>query len=71
MVVPDTVKVQMMVEHMPGHVFITLDGQDLVDLKLGDIIQITRFKKHKLKVVKAPYRDYFSILREKFNFGGK
>lgn len=69
LVVPDTVKVQMMVEHMPGHVFITLDGQDLVDLKLGDVIQIVRFKKHKLKVVKAPHRDYFSILREKLNFG--
>ena len=71
LVVPDTVKIQMMVEHMPGHVFITIDGQDLVDLKLGDLIQISRFKKHKLKVVKAPHRDYFSILREKLNFGGK
>jgi NAD+ kinase len=71
LVVSDTVKVEMTVEHMPGHVFITLDGQDLVDLKQGDVIQISRFKKHKLKVVKAPHRDYFSILREKLNFGGK
>ena len=71
LVVPDSVKVEMTVEHMPGHVFITLDGQELVDLKQGDVIQITRFKKHKLKVVKAPHRDYFSILREKLNFGGK
>jgi hypothetical protein len=35
------------------------------------VIEITRFKKHKLKVVKAPNRDYFSLLREKLNFGGK
>ena len=71
LVVPDTAKIEMMVETMPGHVFITLDGQDLVDLKLGDIITVSRFKKHKLKVVKSPYRDCFSILREKLNFGGK
>ena len=71
LVVPDTVKVEIMVEHMPGHVFITLDGQDGLDLKEGDVIQISRFKKHKLKVVKAPHRDYFSILREKLNFGGQ
>jgi NAD+ kinase len=71
LIVPDSVKVQMMVEHMPGHVFITLDGQNTIDLQLGDVIEITRFKKHKLKVVKAPNRDYFSLLREKLNFGGK
>lgn len=71
LVVADSVKLEMTVVHMPGHTFITVDGQDLVDLKLGDVIHISRFKKHKLKVVKAPYRDYFSILREKFNFGGK
>ncbi len=71
LIVPDSVKIQMMVEHMPGHVFITLDGQNIIDLELGDVIEITRFKKHKLKVVKAPNRDYFSLLREKLNFGGK
>jgi NAD+ kinase len=71
LIVPDSVKVQVMVEHMPGHVFLTLDGQNLIDLQLGDVIEITRFKKHKLKVVKAPNRDYFSLLREKLNFGGK
>jgi len=71
LVVPDTVLLELMVDHMPGHVFITLDGQDLVDLKKGDVIQISRFKKHTLQVVKAPHRNYFSILREKLNFGGK
>jgi len=71
LVVPDTVELELTVEHMPGHVFITLDGQDLVDLKKGDVIKITRFQKHNLQVVKAPHRSYFSILREKLNFGTK
>jgi len=70
-VVSDSVKVEMTVDHVPGHIFITLDGQDSLDLKMGDVIRVTRFKKHKLKVVRAPNRDYFSVLREKLNFGGK
>jgi NAD+ kinase len=71
LVLPDTVKMELAVDHMPGHVYLTLDGQDGIDLKAGDLIQISRFKKHKLKLVKAPTRDYFTLLREKLNFGGK
>ena len=71
LVLPDDVKVEITLEHMPGHVYLTLDGQDGLDLKDGDLIQVSRFKKHKLKIVKAPNRDYFSVLREKLNFGGK
>jgi len=71
LVLPDDVKLELTLEHQPGHVFLTLDGQDGLDLKDGDWIQITRFKKHKLKIVQAPNRDYFSLLREKLNFGGK
>lgn len=71
LLLPDTVKVELTLDHMPGHVFLTLDGQDGLDLQNGDSIQISRFKKHKIKIVKAPKRDYFSLLREKLNFGGK
>ncbi len=71
LVLPDDVKVELTLEHTPGHVFLTLDGQEGLDLKDGDIIQVSRFKKHKLKLVTAPNRDYFSVLREKLNFGGK
>jgi NAD+ kinase len=71
LVMPDTVKVELTLSHMPGHVFLTLDGQDGLDLQDGDSIRISRFKKHKLKIVQAPNRDCFSILREKLNFGGK
>jgi NAD kinase len=63
--------VDLTLEPMPGHVFLTLDGQNGIDLKDGDLIRISRFKKHKLKIVTAPNRDYFSVLREKLNFGGK
>lgn len=71
LVLPDDVEVDLTLEPMPGHVFLTLDGQNGIDLKDGDLIRISRFKKHKLKIVTAPNRDYFSVLREKLNFGGK
>jgi NAD+ kinase len=71
LVLPDEVTVDLTLEHMPGHVYLTIDGQNGLDLKDGDLIRISRFKKHKLKIVKAPKRDYFSLLREKLNFGGK
>lgn len=69
MLLPDHMKVDLTLEHMPGHVYLTLDGQDGVDLKAGDTISISRFRSHKLKIVKAPNRDYFMLLREKLNFG--
>ena len=71
LLLPDRMKVELTLDHMPGHVYLTLDGQDGIDLKAGDLIQVSRFKKHKLKIVKAPHRDYFTLLREKLNFGGK
>ena len=69
LVLTDQVRIDLTVEHMPGHVYLTLDGQEVTDLKQGDLVQIMRFKKHRLKVVKSPNRDYFTLLREKLNFG--
>ncbi len=69
LVLPDDVNVEVELNHVPGHAYLTVDGQDGVDLRNGDVIKISRFKKHKLKVVQSPSRDYFSILREKLNFG--
>ncbi len=71
LVLPDTVTVELTLEHMPGHVYLTIDGQNGLDLKDGDLIRISKFKKHRLKIVRAQNRDYFSLLREKLNFGGK
>jgi NAD+ kinase len=69
LVIPDTSVVRMCLNHRPGHVLLTLDGQDAVDMKEDDIVTIRRFKKHSLKIVSSPTRDYFSLLREKLKFG--
>lgn len=69
LVVPDSAEIQLRLSHRPGHVLLTLDGQDAVDLKEDDVVTVRRFKKHSLKLISSPTRDYFSLLREKLKFG--
>jgi len=69
LVVPDSSEIAICLQHRPGHVYLTLDGQDAVDLEEGDIVLVRRFKKHSLKLISSPTRDYFSLLREKLKFG--
>lgn len=69
LVLPDHAELQIRLTHRPGHVLLTLDGQDVVDMKEDDIVTVRRFKKHSLKLISSPRRDYFSVLREKFQFG--
>jgi NAD+ kinase len=68
-VIPDTDEIQMCLSDRPGHVYLTLDGQDAVDLKEDDIVTVRRFKKHVLQIVSSSTRDYFTLLREKLKFG--
>ncbi len=69
LVIPDTSIVRICLNHRPGHVLLTLDGQDAVDMKEDDVVTIRRYKKHSLKIISSPSRDYFSLLREKLKFG--
>lgn len=69
LVIPDNSKVQIRLDHRPGHVLLTLDGQDVVDMKEGDVVTVRRFKKHSLQLISSPTRDYFALLREKLKFG--
>jgi NAD+ kinase len=69
LVIPDDSEIQLCLKHRPGHVLLTLDGQDAVDLKENDVVTVRRFKKHSLRMVSSPTRDFFSLLREKLKFG--
>lgn len=69
LVISDREEVQIRLAHRPGHVLLTLDGQDAVDLKEDDLVTIRRFRKHSLQLISSPSRDYFSLLREKLKFG--
>jgi NAD+ kinase len=69
LVIPDTSELEIHLKQRPGHVLLTLDGQDAVDMKEGDTVIVKRFKKHSLKLISSPTRDYFGLLREKLRFG--
>jgi NAD+ kinase len=69
LVIPDHAEIQLCLNHRPGHVLLTLDGQDAVDMSEDDVVTVRRFKKHSLKLISSPTRDYFSLLREKLKFG--
>jgi NAD+ kinase len=69
LVVPDNKELQILLKQRPGHVLLTLDGQDVVDMKEDDVVRIRRFTKHSLKLITSPSRDYYSLLREKLKFG--
>lgn len=69
LVLPDHSEIQIKLSHRPGHVLLTLDGQDAVDLKEDDEITVRRFRKHSLQLISSATRDYFSLLREKLKFG--
>lgn len=71
LVIPAESCVVIRMEKTPGHVYVTIDGQESADLKENDEIEIVRYKKHMLKVVSGPGRDFYSLLREKLSFGDK
>ncbi len=69
LVIPDSSEIQIFLSDRPGQVMLTLDGQDAVEMKEDDIVTVRRFRKHSLKLISSPTRDYFSVLREKLKFG--
>lgn len=52
-----------------GEVHITFDGQRGFALEAGDLITVTRSPRA-LRLVKAPDRDYYEVLRTKLKWGG-
>jgi NAD+ kinase len=49
-------------------VFVTYDGQSGYPLRHGDVVRVTRSDRL-LRLVKAPARSYFEVLREKLKWG--
>lgn len=70
-VVPDTSKIEVKVAKKIGKALLTLDGQFGYDLKPGDIVQVTKFTKHALKVVRPKSLEFFDVLRNKLKLGAR
>ena len=64
----DIVEVCPHIEGDADEVFVTYDGQYGYPLKAGDTIRVRRSERT-LRLVKAPSRSYFDLLREKLKWG--
>jgi NAD+ kinase len=62
------VEVQPLVESESDDVFVTYDGQAGYALRRGDSVRVRRAAQ-RLRLVKAPARTYFEVLREKLKWG--
>lgn len=69
LIIPDKSEIMIIPQYKSGTVVLTLDGQSSADLRSGDVITITKFAQHPLRVLKSRERDYYSLLREKLKYG--
>ncbi len=69
-VIPGTASVEVRPHTSGGSddVYVTYDGQSGYPLQKGDVIRV-RKSDHRLRLVKAPARSYFELLREKLKWG--
>ncbi|MEW6388614.1 MAG: NAD(+)/NADH kinase [Thermodesulfobacteriota bacterium] len=67
-ILPDTATVAVTLDEKSRDVYLTLDGQVGQALKPEDRVEV-RSAPHHLKLIKAPHRSYFEILRTKLGWG--
>ncbi len=68
LVVPDAVKIEVNFEGSDEPVYMTVDGQIGIELKGGDRVRVTKAPE-KLKLVRAPKKTYYELLRSKLKWG--
>ena len=67
-VLPDDVKIEIMLKSYNEDVFLTLDGQVGFSLRQNDIVEV-RKSKYKAQLYIPCERDYFQIIRAKLRWG--
>jgi NAD+ kinase len=71
LVIPEESSIEIELLQKDGDIMLTLDGQFGYELHLGDVISITKYKRHSVQVVQSPQRDYFELLRTKLYLGAR
>jgi NAD+ kinase len=69
LVIPEEAQIDVELLLKDGDIMLTLDGQFGYELHQGDVISVTKYKRHSLQVVQSPKRDYFELLRTKLSLG--
>ena len=64
----EVIEVRPTVVDAKDEIFVTYDGQSGYPLHAGDIVRVRRSERT-LRLVKAPARNYFELLREKLKWG--
>jgi NAD+ kinase len=67
-VVPGTAEVTVVVEGVPHETYLTVDGQEAVELLLGDRIHCCR-SKHSVRLLRLKPNGLFDVLRSKLSWG--
>lgn len=71
LVIPEAAEIEVELLQKHGDIMLTLDGQFGYELHQGDIISVTKYKRHSLQIVQSPKRDYFELLRTKLFLGAR
>lgn len=64
----ERIEVRPHIDQNVDDIFVTYDGQSGYQLEHGDVVTV-RQADHRLRLVKAPARSYFEVLREKLKWG--
>ncbi len=68
MVVPGTSHIEVRVEGVPDQTFLTVDGQEAIQLRLGDELRCRR-SDFSVKLVRLEGNSFFDVLRSKLKWG--
>ena len=64
----EVIEIRPHLETADDEIFVTYDGQTGYPLQKGDVVKV-RKSEWRLRLVKAPARSYFEVLREKLKWG--
>ncbi len=68
MVMPDESSITITVEGVPNQIFLTVDGQEAVELLLGDEVRCCR-SSHAVRLLRLRPNGLFNVLRSKLKWG--
>lgn len=68
LVVSSEMKVEIKITTQEPDTYLTLDGQIGIRLRTGDVIEVRKSDTY-VKLIKSPFRDYFTILKTKLMWG--
>jgi NAD+ kinase len=70
MVLPGTSRILVGIEGIPDQTFLTVDGQEAVELRVGDELRC-RKSDHSVKLIRLGENGFFDLLRSKLKWGEK